>query len=214
MKKKLRTSTKSNEEKSLQEIFLYERRLKCLEWLDHLIINGQEREISKFNDLDLKLEIKICYELYQKLRKYAETGEKPETNHHDVYIINNISKYLEGSDWNFKSEFFQKLKEIKQKQSVIRNDMRNLLFLKELSGYLINSKIKIYLQYISNVEHKLYHYFKELFDLMDIHNIIFLLTELKVFLRVLIESFKQGSNGINAFHFEYKITKETNVIHR
>jgi hypothetical protein len=214
IKKKLKNNNKSNEEKSLQDVILYERRLKCLEWLENLIINGQEREMIKFNDLELKLEMKICYELFQKLRKYAETGEKPETNHNDAYIINNISKILESNDWSFKSDFFKKLKDIKHRQFVPRNDMSNLLFLKELYRNLINSKIKIYLQYISNVDHKLFQYFKEFFDLMDIHNIIFLLTELKVFLRILIENFKQCNNGINAFSYEYKITKETNVIHR
>jgi hypothetical protein len=210
----IKDKNKANDDKSIYEFFLFERRLKCLQILEDMIINQQERDIPKFTDWDLKLELKICYEIYNKLRKYAETGIRPDTNQNDTYIINNFHIYLK-SGYIFKSDFLNKFKEIKSIAVVESGeDYKNLIFIKDLYKNLTSAKIKVYVQYLANLDIKLHTYVKELFDSYDLYTLIFLLTEMRVFLKILIDNYLELKRGIDSVKFFFKITRNSNVIHK
>jgi hypothetical protein len=211
----IKDKNKANDDKSIYEFFLFERRLKCLQILEDMIINQQERDIPKFTDFDLKLELKICYEIYNKLRKYAETGVRPDTNQNDSYIINNFHSYLKTGGYTFKSEFLNRFKETKSIAPVDSGeDYKNLIFIKDLYKNMTSSKIKVYVHYLANLDIKLHIYVKELFDSYDLYTLIFLLTEMKVFLKILIENYLELKRGIDSVKFLFKITRNSNVIHK
>jgi hypothetical protein len=210
----IKDKNKANDDKSIYEYYLYERRLKCLQILEEIILNQQEKDIPKFTDFELKIELKICYEIYNKLRKYAETGIRPDTNQNDTYIINNFHHYLK-SGYTFKSDFFNKFRDIKQIAAIeTGEDYKNLIFIKDLYKNLTSSKIKIYVRYLANLDNKLYSYVRELFDNYDLYSLIFLITEMKVFVKILIDNYLELKRGIDSVKYFFKITRNSNVIHK
>ena len=79
---------------------------------------------------------------------------------------------------------------------------------------MVNSKIKLYLQYLKNIDAQLYIYFKDLIDDNETFALSLILTELKLFLHEMIEYFEDNSSGYLEIPFEVKITSSTNVIYK
>lgn len=79
---------------------------------------------------------------------------------------------------------------------------------------MTTSKVKLLLQYLRNIDATLCQYVKALIDEHEIYSLTLILTELKLFLKEVIEYYKKNIIGYMEIVYEHKIFNNTNVIHR
>ena len=94
------------------------------------------------------------------------------------------------------------------------NDLSNLVFLKTLHSSITSSKVRLLLQYLRNIDNHLCQYLKDLIEEHEVYSLTLILTELKLFLREIIDYYKKNIVGYMEIIYEYKIFNNTNVIHR
>ena len=154
-----------------------------------LIDKKQDNEISKFGDLNLRMDLKIAYDeiVQEKRMKFKKKDEV--LNIDQTEVLKTLNKPKNNND-----------------------DFCNLTFLKQIHTTIVKSKIKLLLQYLRNIDTKLFKYFKDLIDEYEKENLILILIELKLFLNELISYYVANSSEVNEMIYEYKIYTETNVI--
>lgn len=79
---------------------------------------------------------------------------------------------------------------------------------------MVTSKVKLYLQYLKNIDSQLYLYFRDMIDENEHFTLTLILTELKLFIHELIDYFDSNKSGIVEITYEIKITSSSNVIYK
>jgi hypothetical protein len=196
----------TTDEKSIREHFKLKKQRALVKCLEEIINKKQEAEISKFNEIELKADLKSCYDILNKIRVAENTGNDPEANINDYAYFKKYYKKNEKKDTDKNV--------VKSENKQRGEDIGNLMFLKHLHNVLVSSKVKLYLQYISNLDKKLSDYIVNLIDENESNTLIFLLTELKLFMKELVEYFDKNVNEDFEVNMEYRIPQTSNVIYR
>jgi Leucine-rich repeat (LRR) protein len=155
----------------------------------------QESEISKFSDTKLKFIIKKCY---QVIHKY----------NHDKYDNRQDTSYSEANDLDrsllnyYRNDIINDKSVQSKVESNKKNSLNSIIFSSKLET-LFTSKIKLYFQYISNIDKKLKIFFKDLYEESDENTFILIITEISILLDILISKFQNNREIIDNFGFNY-----------
>lgn len=180
----------SYEDQQIKESLINKKKIIVKDFLKELIDKKLDSEIGKFNDVELKIDIKAMYfELSkEKIKSTWKIKDTVEIGDESVKVLK--EKYCKN------------------------NDLGNLVFLKTLHNCLTMSKVKILLQYLRNIDSQLYKYMKDLIEEHEVYSLTLILTELKLFMREIIDYYKKNIVGYMEIVYEHKIFNNTNVIHR
>ena len=203
----------------IKENILLEKYEFMVKYIENLINLNRENELGLIENIDLKIEFKKCYGTYIKIKEYETTGNKPLPQNlskeeskifEDIYNNNNnirLSNLNENKEDEIVNENDKK-QLIKQ-----REDVSNLLFLRELNSQIASSKIKITLQYLTNIDIKLRQFLINLWESRDLNSFILILTELKIFMQEIIIYFDENRKYSNNIHYDVIKNQNKNVIH-
>lgn len=214
-----------------------EEKMKIVnEFLKNIIAKKQDAEIAKFQDVDLKVDLKKVYLeiLEEKKNKFKKKDETTTPNLMNDEVLN-TNETLQEKKPKPNSDDLSNLTFLKHIRKLLICLLRTFIYIYIYINYRINqqllliwfyfpfgildsiitsSKIKLLLQYLRNIDESLYKYLRDLTDEFDKDNLIIILIELKLFLRELISYYKQNYGESNEIIYEHKIYTETNVINR
>ena len=203
----------------IKENILLEKYEFMVKYIENLINLNRENELGLIENIDLKIEFKKCYGTYTKIKEYETTGNKPLPQNlskeeskifEDIYNNNNNIR-LSNLNENKEDEI---VNETDKKQLIKqREDVSNLLFLRELNSQIASSKIKITLQYLTNIDIKLRQFLINLWESRDLNSFILILTELKIFMQEIIIYFDENRKYSNNIHYDVIKNQNKNVIH-
>lgn len=193
-----------------------------IEKVEHLISIGREKELGAIENYELKYLFKKCYETYLKKKEYNNTGVLPckidEMDYLEKqYFIKQflIPKANNSNNSQCSIDALQN-KTITQKNNKIkqREDVSNLIFLKHINQLITSSKITMFLQYLSNIDDQIRINILKLWESNDNNGFILILTELKLFLKEMIDYYNTiMKKGFIEVKFNVITSKEKNVIH-
>lgn len=203
---------------SEKQIIKEEQYIFMMEKLESLISIGREKEIGLIENFTLKDLFKQCYLTYIKVQEFNNNGELPCTleEMHPLeknYFIKKIFKFRTTTQLN--QELNGKLQEIKQNNKIKkREDVSNLIFLKELNQMIASSKVKLFLHYLGNIDRQINEYFIALWNTVDNNSFILLLTEMKLLLRQMLDYYEEKyCEGLFNIRYEIILSEAKTVIH-
>lgn len=191
--------------------------------IEHLINIGREKDLGTIENYELKDLFKKCYGTYLKMKEYKNTSVLPCR--------------LDDMDYLEKQYFISKVYNVTQKsnnsnnQSIIdivqnqlntkedniikqREDVSNLIFLKHINQLIATSKVTMFLQYLSNIDVHIKNNILNLWESNDNNAFILILTEMKLFIKEMIDYYKtKMKKGIIDVRFNIITSEEKNVIH-
>jgi hypothetical protein len=181
-----------------------------IEEFKKIIDTKQESDIARFGDFPLKQLIKTCYGVFNKYEEFKITKEFPRD-------LNDLEKeifaYLKQSK-SFNPPTSSNISQANTNHTQESNgsSSSNLAFLMCLKNQLVNSKVMLYVKYLGNIDSKLCEYLKLLIDENDKNSLLILITELKLFIKYLIEFYEANTGDQLEILYEHKVTQ--NVIHK
>ena len=204
----------------IKENILLDKYEYMVKYIENLIYLNRENELGLIENMDLKIDFKKCYGTYLKIKEYETTGNKPLSQNlskeenkifEDIYNENN-NKTLSNIEENKEDKIV--LQNIDKKKIIQkREDVSNLLFLRELNSQIASSKIKITLQYLRNIDFRLRKFLINLWESRDLNSFILILTELKIFMQEIIIYFDENRKYSNNIHYDVIKNQNKNVIH-
>ena len=107
---------------------------------------------------------------------------------------------------------FQEEREMSRKVQQ-REDISNLIFLKQLNQLIASNKVKMFLQYLGNIDLKIRGFLIDLWESRDNNSFILILTEMKLFLKEMIDYYDEKK--VTGFDLTYEVEKSQSksVIH-
>ena len=184
--------------------------------LENLINAGRERELSLIDDFEHKVLFKKCYSTYLTKEEYDNTGVlNPKLEEMEPlerkYFLKNVLNIKNKSDNKEIQESLAKQKEKGKVQQ--REDISNLIFLKQLNQLIASNKVKMFLQYLGNIDLKIRGFLINLWESRDNNSFILILTELKLFLKEMIDYYDEKK--VTGFDLTYEVEKSQSksVIH-
>lgn len=185
--------------------------------LENLINTGREKELSLIEDFDLKVLFKKCYTAYLTKKEFENTGilnpkieemEPLQKNYFLKHVIMYKKKTINDE------EVKKKIEEIIENSKVNqREDISNLIFLRQLNQLLSSSKIKMFFQYLGNIDLNIKKYIINLWETRDNNSFILILTEMKLFLREMLDYYDEKKTIGYDLTYEVEKSKSKNVIH-
>ena len=184
--------------------------------IKNLINAGRERELSLIDDFEHKVLFKKCYSTYLTKKEYDNTGVlNPKLEEMEPlerkYFLKNVLNIKNKSDNKEIQESLAKQKEKGKVQQ--REDISNLIFLKQLNQLIASNKVKMFLQYLGNIDLKIRGFLINLWESRDNNSFILILTELKLFLKEMIDYYDEKK--VTGFDLTYEVEKSQSksVIH-
>jgi Leucine-rich repeat (LRR) protein len=161
---------------------------------ENIIKYEQESEISKFSDTKLKFIIKKCYQVIHNYNREKLEKQYSESNDLDrsllMYYTDKILK-PKGKNTNTSTD-----------DNHAKNSLEEIIFSSKLES-LYTSKLKLFFQYISNIDKQLKVFFQDLYEESDENNFILIITEISILLDILISKFLNNSEVLDNFGFKY-----------
>lgn len=181
-----------------------------IEEFKKIIDTKQESDIARFGDFPLKQLIKTIYGVFNKYDEFKISNEIPR----DLSDLEKeIFTYLKQSK-SFNPPTSSNISQATTNPTQESNSSgsSNLHFLMTLKNQLVNSKVMLYVKYLANIDTKLSEYLKLLIDENDKNSLIILITELKLFIKYLIDFYDANTGDQLETIYEHKVTQ--NVIHK
>lgn len=183
---------------------IQQKRFDCMiNILDNYLASGREKEISSIENPELKTLFKKYYLVYLARKEYETTGINTMKKESLELFI---EEYITQSDDVENSKREVNENQIKKNKP---GDVENLLFLVELNDLISSNKIKIFMQYLANIDDQIKENLNELWTLLEIseekskrenretketfdkNSLILLLTDLKICLNEMIVYYKK-----------------------
>lgn len=203
---------------SEKQMIKEEQYIFMMEKLEALINSGREKEITLIENFSLKALFKQCYGTYLKVQEFHNNGVLPCTMEEmhpceKNYFIKKIFKFQTNSQAN--QELNSRLQEIKQNNKIKkREDISNLIFLKQLNQMIASSKIKLFLQYLGNIDRQIKEFLIALGSTVDNNSFILLLTEMKLLLKEMLDYYEEkNKEGLFNIRYETILSETKSVIH-
>ena len=203
----------NNKEEILEELY-FEVETK----LEELIDSGRERELGQIENIQLKSMFKKCYQTYLRKKEFETTGTlNPPLDEMDPLDRKFFLKKVFKKDRDIveEEEIEKKIKEIQNKSKTKeREDVSNLIFLKQLNQSLSSNKINVYLQYLANIDIEIKKCIVSLWEFNDKNSFILTLTELRLFLQEMLKYYEENKEATNdSLDYEVIKSQAKQVIH-
>lgn len=207
------------DDKQIIEDMKEEKYFIIINVLEDLINAGREKELSLIEDFNLKILFKKCYTAYLTKKEFENTGIlNPKYEEMEPFQKKYFLKHVfKGEEKIIEEEVKKKIEEkkesIEKSKANQREDISNLIFLRELNQLLSSSKIKMFLQYLGNIDLNIKKHIINLWETRDNNSFILILTEMKLFLREMLDYYTKNRRNGYDLTYEVEKSKSKNVIH-